>query len=316
MWSILRQKAGVVPTALNFVYQTTFKMIVTVFGIVLVIATVDAIWADHIVIEPLSVPRKLEDDGYSGAIVSQRLLREVRTIVESSDTLLREPTGDGGAARRVTFRNEEALATLAAIQVPSSGLSLRSVSAMLCNFFGHPERKITGEITIKRPAGATEPAVYSIVLQLPTATSLSVEHADIDEAISLSAELIAQQYNPLGLAAFYYKEEKKKWWEQEKGQREEAYRKKWEKERREKWDKVDQIADALIESKGSDLRKEGLFLRGIFLRQINDRSDAVYFFEQAIKENRTFSDAYNGWGAALVDDGRIPEALEIYQKAI
>jgi tetratricopeptide (TPR) repeat protein len=300
MWSNLRQKAGLVPGALDLAYRTTIKILVVAFGVVVVVATVHAMWADQIVIEPLSVPRKFEDDGYSGAIVSQRLLREVRVIGESVDTLLREPTGN--AVERVSFRNDDALAPLAAIQVPASGLSLRSVSAVLRDFLGIPERKITGEITIKRPAGTTGAAVYSVVLQLPSAGSLSIEHADIDKAINLSAQAIAEQYDPLGLAAYYFKEDKKEMWGR--------------KESREKWEKMDRITDALIESEGSKLKKEGLFLRGLFLHQIAQLPDAIYFFEQAIKENHSFSDAYNGWAAVLVDEKRIGEALEIYREAI
>src|ERR1700761_5130851 len=59
------------------------------------------------------------EDGYSGARVSQRLLRSVRAIVESAETLLREPTGDNDLPQRITFSNEEALAALEKIQVPS-----------------------------------------------------------------------------------------------------------------------------------------------------------------------------------------------------
>jgi tetratricopeptide (TPR) repeat protein len=322
MWSVLRQKASVVPSALDLAYRTTIKIVVVVFAVVLVGVTFNAILNDHIVIEPLSVPHKLEDDGYSGAIVSQRLRRQVVDIVGSAETLLSEPTSEGGAAERVTFSNEEALENLSAIQVPSSGLSLRSVSGVLRNFFGHPERKITGEITIKRPAGPIWPAVYSIALRLPAdpnlhaETSLRVEHTDIDEAINLAAQSIAQQYDPLSLAAFYYREDKKTTWEREKAQGygDNRDQEKWKKGRREKWDKVDRIAGSLIES--AKFRKEGLFLRGIYLREIENFDDAIYVFRQATKDYDKFSDAYNGLGSVLVKAGRIEEALKTYDDAI
>ena len=93
MWSPFVLKAGLFSSAVGFASKGAMKAVAAVFAAILGVVTVDDIWADRIVIEPLSVPRKLEDDGYTGAIVSQRLLREVQAIVGSAQTLLREPTG-------------------------------------------------------------------------------------------------------------------------------------------------------------------------------------------------------------------------------
>src|SRR5262245_51028941 len=153
VWSSLRQAAGVVSSALPVAYRAAITLVVLVFVVALGFVTVKNVWNDHIVIEPLSVPHKLEDDGYTGAIVAQRLHRQVVDIVGSVASLLSDPTPEYGAAERVTFSNEEALESLSAIQVPSSGLSLRSVSGVLRGFFGRPERKITG----KSPSGDRPP---------------------------------------------------------------------------------------------------------------------------------------------------------------
>jgi tetratricopeptide (TPR) repeat protein len=315
MWSPFGLKAGFIPSAVGFAYKGAMKVVAAGFAAVLGVVTIDDIWANRIVIEPLSVPHKLEDEGYTGAIVSQRLLREVQVIVGSAQTLLREPTGDGGAAQRITFSNESALANLATIQLPASGLSIHSVSSILRDVFDWPERKITGEITINRPAGATEP-VYSIALRLPSGECVPVEHSNINHAISLSAQSIAQQFNPLALAAYFYQQERKSSWDEEKGLINEKRRAELEKQKRNNWEKVDRIADNLIEGAGSKLRKEGLFLRAIVLRELKQPDDAIHYFQQATKANDQFSDAYNGWAAVLADENRISEALAIYERAI
>src|SRR5262245_52927666 len=321
VWSSLRQAAGVVSSALPVAYRAAITLVVLVFVVALGFVTVKNIRDDHIVIEPLSVPHKLEDDGYTGAIVAQRLHRQVVDIVGSVASLLSDPTSEYGAAERVTFSNEEALESLSAIQVPSSGLSLRSVSGVLRGFFGRPERKITGEITIRRPAATLWPAVYSIALQLPpgpnlpAGMSVSVQHTDLDEAISLAAQSIAQHYDPLSLAAYYYREDKKTAWEIEKQEPDDKRDlEKLKRVKREKWDKVDRIADFLIESEGSKFTKEGLLLRGIYLREIENFDDAIHVFQQATEKYKDFSDAYNGLGIALVKAKRIQDALDTYSR--
>ncbi|MBY0325005.1 MAG: hypothetical protein K2X72_40255 [Reyranella sp.] len=110
-------------------------------SVVLLFLFVEAVTDKQIMTEPLAVPRTLENDGYSGVVVSRFLVDEVRAIRQSGDRpgflsgdrLDYELTKEAVAG----FRSDDAFATLATIQVPSSSLSLRSTVSMLRDFSRH-----------------------------------------------------------------------------------------------------------------------------------------------------------------------------------
>ena len=68
---VLVAQTSYLPTILSYVYRATLKTAVFVFGIVLIGATAKAIFSSYIVVEPISVPRRIEEVGYSGAVVSR-----------------------------------------------------------------------------------------------------------------------------------------------------------------------------------------------------------------------------------------------------
>ena len=278
---------GLVPDALAFTYRAAINTVIFAVGFVLLFAAGKAMLADNVVIEPISVPRKLEEEGYSGAVVSRLLLAEVQVIRQAGDVLeLRVPTKES----HVSFSSEDEFATLATIQVPTSSLTLRSITVMLRDFLGIPERKIGGAITIRKPDGPDKPAVYRVALLLGPSAGLSArpeENADLDEAIRLAARSIARQYDPVGLAAYYIKNKKPQ--------------------------EMRQLAADLMETRERQHRKQGLFIRGLY-------EDAALqkfaFFQEAIDEDPGYSDAYNAWGSALVSLGMIDQAIEKYREAI
>jgi tetratricopeptide (TPR) repeat protein len=285
-------KARLVPSILDHSYRATIKTVVFAIGIVLIVATVKAIFGNHIVIEPISVPRTLEEDGYSGAVVSRLVLAQVRAISRSGNVLhVGKPSSE--PAERVSFRSEDDFASLATIQVPSSSVTLRSMALMLRDFLGIPERRISGEIIIKRPTDRSEPVVYAIALHFgsPTDSFTSSKEADnVVEAIRLSAPSIAERFDPVGLAAFYFENRK--------------------------WTEMKQVADRLTSQADLGGRKEGLFLLGLRSLAFQMNEEAIEFFRRATKEDDGFSDAYNSWGAALANLKRYDEAIEKYDQTI
>lgn len=283
----MMSKASFVPDALDLTYRAGIKTVIFAIAFVLLFSAGKAMFTDHVVIEPISVPRKLEEDGYSGTVVSRLLLAEVQTIRQSADTLeFSAPTNNA----QVRFSSEDEFATLATIQVPSSSLTLRSITVMLRDFLGIPEQKIGGAITIIRPDGPDKPVVYRVALLLGPSASLSAkpeENANLDEAIRLSARSIARQYDPVGLAAYYIKNRRP--------------------------DEMNQLAADLIEARERQQRKQGLFIRGLHEDKVLQK---IAFFQQAIDEDPDFSDAYNAWGSALVRKGDADAAIEKYREAI
>jgi tetratricopeptide (TPR) repeat protein len=281
----MMSKASHVPGVLDFAYHALTRTVILFVGFVLLFAAAKAVLGDHVLIEPISVPHKLEQDGYSGAVVSRLLLEEVQAIRRSGDALEVRSSKDAD----VSFQSEDVFAALATIQVPSSSLTLRSMAVMLRDFLGIPERKIGGAITITRHDGPERPVLYRVSLLLdPSAGhARSEESADLDEAIRRSARSIARQYDPVGLAAHYIKEKDL-----------EAAR---------------QLAADLIEAHNSDRRKQGLLIRGLYEKNLLDQ---IAFFREATEEDPSFSEAYNAWGSALYRSGKIDEAIERYGEAI
>ena len=284
--------AKLVPGVLDYAYRATIKTVVFVLGLVLLVATVKAIFGDHIVIEAISVPRQLEEDGYSGVVVSRRLLGQLQVIGQSGNELYVTQSA-GQPLERVRFRSEDDFSSLSKVQVPSSGLSLRSMAQALRQFLGFPESKISGEITIKRPTDGKAPLAYTIVLRFSSPASQTAESAEadnIDEAIRLSAPSIAERFDPVGLAAHHFKNKN--------------------------WTEMTRLTDSLIAHVDPELRKQGLLLRGAheFVSGRND--EAINFFRQVIKEDRRFGEAYNAWGTALANMGDYDNAIEKYQQAI
>jgi len=293
-------KARLVPIVLQYGYQALIKTVVFAMAVVLIVATAKAVFGTHIVIEPISVPKKLEEDGYTGPVISRRLLEEVRSISRSGNVLHLAKTS-AQPRERVNFRSEDDFASLTTIQLPSSGVTLRSMSLMLRDFLGIPEQRITGEIIIKRAAkpsevngdDAREADSYAIIVRFgppsnPLAKANNAE--DIDEAIRQSAPSIAEIFDPVGLAAYYF-------------------------DRRD-WSKMGQIADGLIARTDPGLRKEGLYLRGLQALDFERYDDAIPYFVRAVVEDAGFADAYNSWGAALAGQRKYADAIAQYNKAI
>jgi tetratricopeptide (TPR) repeat protein len=281
----LMSKVSYVPGALDFTYNALTRTVILFVGFVLLFAAAKAVVGDHVLIEPLSVPHNLEQDGYSGAVVSRLLLEEVQAIRQSGDALVVRDNRDAD----VSFQSEDVFAALATIQVPSSSLTLRSMAVMVRDFLGIPERKIGGAITITRKDSSEKAALYrvSLVLGPSAGHARSEESSDLNDAIRRSARLIARQYDPVGLAAHHIKEKDLQ-----------AAR---------------QLAGDLMEARDSDRRKQGLLIRGMYEMNLLDQ---IAFFQEATEEDPRFSEAYNAWGSALYRDGKTKEAIEKYDVAI
>ena len=108
----------------------------------------------------------------------------------------------------------------------------------LREFLGFPERKVSGEVTVRRSDDGKTPTGYRIVLRFGSPISESarpVEADTIDEAVRLAAPAVAEQFDPVGLASFYL--------------------------RTKKWNEINQLEDKLIGHADPDIRKQGLLLR-------------------------------------------------------
>jgi tetratricopeptide (TPR) repeat protein len=280
--------AGRVAQAMDRTYQVAIRAIVVIVGVVLVGATAVALYDKGVVIEPISVPPRLVEDGYSGAVVSRLLFEQVQVIREAADNLADHSGSSDERAATAKFFNEDQFAALAAIQGPSSILSLRSLVTMLRDFLKIPERKVSGAITIRRPEG--KPVLYKVALVLSPPVGLPAkpeEHADVEEAIRLSARWIARQHDPVGLAAYYF------------DQRD--------------LPAVKRLADDLMGAADWKERRAGLFIRGLYEERLAEK---IALLREVIAQDPTFIAGYNALGRALVSAKKTDEGIEKYGQAI
>ena len=83
----MASRANLVPGALDLTYRTAIKTIILVVSFILLYVVVKYVRADDVTIEPISVPPKLQEAGYSGAVVANILVQEVRAIKRAGDEL-------------------------------------------------------------------------------------------------------------------------------------------------------------------------------------------------------------------------------------
>lgn len=300
-YRLIASKARLVPSILDIAYRATIKIVVLFVGVLLVAITVKAMFSSRVVME-IAVPRKLADDGFSSAAVHRSLLQLELEISQSSNARdldagspddRNDVNGFKVPLERIAIDSAGATDLLSKVNVPSSGLSLHDVVLALRELLGIPERKIRGEISIRRPSDPKDAVVYSIVLYLDSPEGLSIktaEDVDLEKAIRRSAQSIYENYDPVGLAAHFSRTSKR--------------------------DESERIAKALITRKDPRLRSEGLVLLGSASISQRKPEDAIRYFQQAIRENPTFSPAYNGWGIALAAQGDFIGAIQKYGDAI
>ena len=293
----MASRANLVPGALDLTYRTAIKTIILVVSFILLYVVVKYVRADDVTIEPISVPPKLQEAGYSGAVVANILVQEVRAIKRAGDEL---ESGEANS-KDTTLRpqSDDPFSTLATIQVPSSGLSVRTIADVLRDFLDIRERKIGGAITIVRPETPDKPAVYKVALDLGPSAALSATpevDADIEKAIRRSARSIARQYDPVGLASYYVDHDPKA---------------------------LKLLADDLMKSTDRRHRRAGLFVHGL---NESNPDEKIARFREAIAEDPEFGAAYNALGSTLADmkDGkradenekRTDEAIRMFGEAI
>lgn len=116
--------------AVNFLLATTIALLIFVIA--------EATFDKSPLVEPISVPKPLEEVGYTGTVIAQRLIDEIHVVGKQAKT----------SKNRVLFKDESRVDSLASLQLPSSSFSVRSVVSMMRSALGIRDNKIGGEITI------------------------------------------------------------------------------------------------------------------------------------------------------------------------
>ncbi len=79
--------------------------------------------------------------------------------------------------------------------------------------------------------------------------------------------------------------------------------------------RVISLCDSLIRADSLDLHADPYYYKGIYYSNINEKAKALSFFDEAIRHDYNFLDAYIEKGSLLYDQKKISEALKTFQLA-
>jgi tetratricopeptide (TPR) repeat protein len=75
------------------------------------------------------------------------------------------------------------------------------------------------------------------------------------------------------------------------------------------------LADGLILADKAKAEKQALFIKGLYYSYVGDKNKAISFFDQCLRLDYTFMDAYREKGVALYEQGKYKEALATLERA-
>jgi tetratricopeptide (TPR) repeat protein len=261
----------------------TVNFFIVVVGILLILVIYRATMEKLTIIEPISLPKAMEERGFTGTVVAQRLIDQVHAIGAAATT----------HKERVRFDSSSQFAALSAVQVPSSGLTVQSMVSVLRDLVGAEDSRIGGEITVVRPATAYLPARYSLLLRFdrPAGRTTNVVESDnVDDLISLSARAIVYEHDPYVLASYLYQKEA--------------------------WTDMDRVIDRLIGSPDPDVAKWAFLLRGLDMKRQRKNGDAIKYYNRALALDPGFALAHNNLGALFMNNGDRVNAIKHFDRAI
>ena len=76
------------------------------------------------------------------------------------------------------------------------------------------------------------------------------------------------------------------------------------------------MADGLLYANKAQAEKEALFIKGLYYSNLNDRQQAIAFFDKCIMLNYGFMEAYREKASALYSMGKYNDALQVLDRAV
>lgn len=183
---------------LRSMFWNTFAILALAVSVPLAYAMVTR---DTLVIEEISTPTSLEEKGYYGKVVAQRIFDEMRSI--SQYTI--------GEARRLEVSATPLENQLPPIELPLGQVDLQTVIRQARIWLGLPDKTITGEIIVHaRKVGTGEDAEeqlsYSMALRSARDGLIhrsNREYPDVESLTRATAIALVERFDPL-FAGYYH----------------------------------------------------------------------------------------------------------------
>ncbi len=245
-----------------------------VFLVVIALATiiVRQLTSSSIVIEPIKVPNSLVERGYTEEVVAQWIVDEMLTIQRVAKTT---------RSRRDLIPDSD----LIDVEMPGSGLSIRTIGHIARQSLGISQIKISGEIVEENK---------HYLLRMRFNDGMLVEEGELDnrmrELVRGGAQGAIKMIDPFMLASYFHT----------KGD--------------------GQAMVQMIEHCLSDTNSENdawaYNLHGIWHASRKNWDAAIEQYKNAVSADKKFALAYHNWGNALSKQGDYSKATERYSQAL
>lgn len=264
------------PAILASFYSLALKLPLAIAIVIIVAIFIQGLMRETTVIEPISVPKKLIEDGYSPEVAARQLRDAMTKFVRGSPSRMIAPA--------IALHGE-----LPNIVVPTVGLSLDAMTSYVRTFFRSTRsRSIAGEITVSNnqlwlrwrvDTGDFFTTPVGIALERP------------EELFEEAAAQIIEHVRPYLVAAVLYRSDKDA-----------------------ALIKADKIINNLPETDENVVWS--YVLKSAYYIEEGEYDKAVHFGRVAIKLNPKLSVAYNNVGFSLYRQGKADEAVAEFRMAI
>src|SRR5215475_8395378 len=177
---------------------TVGRVAFVLLGIPLAIYIYREVTRDVLVIDPIAVPKRFEEAGFTPQVMANRLGDRLQEIEKSTQTYMRKDVL--GSAQELTIPE---------IEIPGTKLGLKSIVDVGRSIFGRHPKHIGADIVLAKTS-AVGPASDSVVVtayfvQEPTgrqSLSDTIQSGDVSDVVQRIAELALRQINPYVLGCY------------------------------------------------------------------------------------------------------------------
>jgi tetratricopeptide (TPR) repeat protein len=242
-----------------------------------------------VLIGPISVPKPLEEQGFTGQVVAAKVKDQIASMEE---------------AVKYTKRDQLRLSSdsLPDVEVPEIKVSLPSFIQLLQVFLHRQPPRIRAEIVCLQPSCGSEAGLDAASSEKLEVTyrftdgkaflvPIRLRALDIDDAVKRLSRLVLTQINPYVMGMYEYE--------------------------------VDhdpaaslQTLEECANSKDYSHRPAAFNAWGSVLADLGRLDEAIAKYQRAIELEPMGAYPYVNWGNALQQEGKLDEAIEKYQKAI
>ena len=257
--------------------------------VVVLIPLVLEMFQNRVSVEPIQVPEKLADRGYTPRVAAQHLIEAILEVQEHA-----------GATPEMEVL-ESNRPTLDFI-IPATGFSIKSAVSALRSLLGRQERLVSGELLYANSGNHVWLRLR--VNRKRVADILGGDQkAGIDQLHKQGAYQVLKAIDPYVLASYYYVLASAR-------ERDSADHKRYRSEIE------NLISFILAEHAGTESATRGVNLQGILLNDDKEFDAAIDKYQEAIELDPKRAAAYNNWGVALHNKDDHDGAIKKYQKAI